>query len=189
MNINSKLHAKEQGPTLLSKDSRLLCLLRERAFLFLLSEFCSKTTDDAEISNSHTTDMAEHIESSVRSNIGKEINDSNSSAMAENVVGSSVCTKLSSRDHYSASAVVNELTNILNSDSDFISEQTNGEAASNDPTDELEKVDIKMIEDNSKILGKVHKNKCVVEWIDLKSESFVCLELKPFLQKNQLKGG
>jgi hypothetical protein len=101
-------------------------------------------------------------------------------------VGSSVSSEVT-RDHCNTAVVVNELTNNLNSCSDFISEQTNGEAASNGSIDELEKAHIEMIECNFKISDQVHKNKCVVEWVDLKSKPLVCLELKSFLQKNQLK--
>jgi hypothetical protein len=57
-------------------------------------------------------------------------------AMAEQVVGRSVCTEVT-RDHCSTVVVVNELTNNLNSGSDFISEQANGEVASNESIDKL----------------------------------------------------
>jgi hypothetical protein len=50
----------------------------------------------------------------------------------------------------------------------------------------IKRIDIKMIEPNSKILVKEHKSKCVAKWVDIKSAPFICSALKPSLQKNRL---
>ena len=52
---------------------------------------------------------------------------------------------------------------------------------------EFEENDINIVEDNSKISGKISTSKCVAEWVGVKPEPFVYLALKPSLQKNWLR--
>ena len=51
----------------------------------------------------------------------------------------------------------------------------------------VEKTDIKEIDYVSKISDKASTKKCIAEWVDIKSEPFVCLALEPCPQKNRLK--
>ena len=55
------------------------------------------------------------------------------------------------------------------------------------PMLKFEEIDINIVEDNSKISDKMNTSKCVAEWVNIKSEPFVCLALKPSPQKNRLR--
>jgi len=51
----------------------------------------------------------------------------------------------------------------------------------------IEEADNKEIEYRSKLSDIRNTIKCVAKWVDIKSEPFVCLVLKPSPQKNRLK--